>query len=56
MNYLDTDKQIKLYKKALNNKIYVDKTLLIQKVSEQMENGNGCRTYAEIMKIIFWIS
>lgn len=41
MNYLDTGRQIKLFQKITDNKIYADKTLLIEKVSEQMENGNG---------------
>lgn len=41
MNYLDTGRQIKLFQKVRENKIYADKSLLIEKVSQQMENGNG---------------
>lgn len=41
MNYLDTGRQIHLFQKARENKIYADKSLLIEKVSQQMDSGNG---------------
>ena len=41
MNYLNTKTPLILYQKALNNKIYVDKSMLIEKVSEKIGTGES---------------
>ena len=40
MNYLNTDTAGILFQDMLNSKIYVDKSMLIDKVSEQIRTGN----------------
>lgn len=40
MNYLNTDQPYMLFQSAVNSEIYVDKSLLIQKVSVKMQTGD----------------
>lgn len=40
MNYLNTDKPIRLFQETLNSEIYVDKSMLIDKVSSKIRTGN----------------
>lgn len=40
MNYLNTDAQYYLFNETLNSKIYVDKSMLIDKVSVNIGTGN----------------
>lgn len=39
MYYLNTDTQIKLYKEAVESKIFVDKSLFIEKISKNIKTG-----------------
>lgn len=40
MYYLNTNTQIILFQRVLNSKIYVDKSLLIEKISAQIMTAN----------------
>ena len=40
MNYLNTNRPGILFEEALNSKIYVDKSLLIEKVSDYIKTGD----------------
>lgn len=40
MYYLNTDVQYKLYQKVVNNRIFVDKSLMIEEVSKAIGTGN----------------
>ncbi len=40
MYYLNTDIQSLLYQKVVNNKIFVDKSMLIEKISQVIGTGN----------------
>ena len=40
MNYLNTDAQYVLFEKTLNGQIYIDKSMLINKVSMNIGTGN----------------
>ena len=41
MNYLNTDTQMILFQRILNSKIYVDKSMLIEKISAQLLTANS---------------
>lgn len=40
MNYLNTDRQYILFQKTLNSEIYVDKSLLIEKISAKIRTNS----------------
>lgn len=40
MNYLNTDSTYRLFQKALNSEIYVDKSMLISKISKKIGTGS----------------
>lgn len=41
MYYLNTGAQYRMFQKVVNGKIFVDKSLLIEKVSEAIGTGNA---------------
>ena len=40
MNYLNTNRQYLLFEETLNSEIYVDKSLLIEKISKKIGTGS----------------